>query len=190
MNYKRAYLLLILGETLWFLSIVITPLLTAADLRAPAHFLYYFYSHFCHQIPERSLFLWGEQLPVCARDVAVYAALIPATVLYPLLRPLHTSKLPSKWYLIIFLFPIALDGGTQLIGLRESTNLLRILTGSIAGSIVPFYLIPLMMASTSIDIEECHSNNREDIYKESERPTHEGKKTHHDFDQEKQEQNH
>jgi uncharacterized membrane protein len=174
MKYKRAYLFLVLGETLWLFFIVITPVMAFYGLKLPSQFFYYFYSHFCHQLPERSLFLYGEQLPVCARDTAVYAALLATTLIYPLVRALPTREIPSKWYLVVFLFPIALDGGTQLIGLRESTNMLRIITGAIAGSIVPFYLIPLMMASTSIDIEECHGHNREDIDEVSERVTRNG----------------
>jgi uncharacterized membrane protein len=47
---------------------------------------------------------------------------------------------------VLAIIPIALDGGTQLIGLRESTNLLRAITGSIAGFAFSFYFIPMLNA--------------------------------------------
>lgn len=190
MNYRQAYLFLVLGETLWFFFIIMTPMMAAYGLKVPSHFFYYFYSHFCHQLPERSLFLYGEQLPVCARDTAVYTALLITTLIYPLVRSLPTRKMPSKWYLVFFLFPIALDGGTQLMGLRESTNLLRVITGAIAGSLVPFYLIPLMMASSSIDIEERHGDHREDIDEITESVTHHGQEGDDDLYQEEQQKDH
>ena len=60
-----------------------------------------------------------------------------------------------KVYLIVFLLPMAVDGGTQFLGLRESTNVLRALTGFSAGLIVPFYVIPFVLASTlPVDIKD------------------------------------
>lgn len=35
----------------------------------------------CHQRPERSFYVWGAQLPVCARCVGIYAGAVLATVL-------------------------------------------------------------------------------------------------------------
>lgn len=163
MKCRNAYLLLLAGELLWLSLLIITPYLASRHCNISS-FFYYFFSHFCHQRPERSLFLFQFQIPVCARDTALYAAAFASSTAYPLFRKLCTPKMPSLWYLALFLLPMAIDGGTQLLGLHESTNLLRIITGGIAGIAVPFYFIPLMMASSSIQIEDGHSTDGESVH--------------------------
>jgi uncharacterized membrane protein len=160
MDCRRAYFLLLAGELLWLSLIILTPYLAAKGFKLPSTFFYYFFSHFCHQRPERSFFLFGKQLPVCARDVSLYAAAFVSSLLYPKLRPICSTTMPSILYLVLFLFPMAFDGGTQLLGLRESTNLLRCITGILAGLIAPFFVIPLMMGScSSIDVENGEGSN-------------------------------
>lgn len=86
----------------------------------------------------------GYKFPVCARDVAIYGAMILGGLVFPFVRKVDDKIAPPLIYFIIALVPIALDGGTQLIGIRESTNDLRLITGFIAGIVVPFYLIPIL----------------------------------------------
>lgn len=86
----------------------------------------------------------GYKLPVCSRDIGIYVfAFIGGIAMYFMNRA-DEMQTPHPIYFIFALVPIALDGGTQLIGLRESTNLLRLLTGAIAGFAFPFYLVPIM----------------------------------------------
>ena len=174
MEYRRAYFVLIAGELIWLSLLMVTPYVAARQWIVSSRFLYYFFSHFCHQRPERSFFIFGEQIPVCARDFSLYVAAFISTIVYPKIRRLYTPVLPSVWYLVVFLFPMAVDGLTQLAGLRESTNLLRFITGFLGGLVVPFYFIPLMMASSSIEIEDCHSSNGEDIHEVAQRTSHNG----------------
>lgn len=85
----------------------------------------------CHGLPERSLALFGTTMPVCARCIGVYAGVLAGLMLFPLM-----SKLRERVMRIVAfaaLMPLAIDGLTQLTGLRESTNPLRIATGLIAG---------------------------------------------------------
>ncbi len=86
----------------------------------------------------------GYKLPVCARDIAIYLGMLIAGLALPLLQKPESKEIPNKWLFLLALVPMALDGGTQLIGLRESTNLIRMITGGIAGIAVPFYLIPVL----------------------------------------------
>lgn len=96
----------------------------------------------------------GYKFPVCARDVAIYLAMLLAGVAYPFRYRLNEKEMPDPLYLIVALIPIGLDGGLQLIsnmgialpliGMYESTNFLRIVTGLIAGAVVPFYLLPML----------------------------------------------
>ena len=92
----------------------------------------------------------GYKFPVCSRDVGFYLALFIGGLYY---TPSNSNKRESKQnslvktpppiFLIIAILPLALDGMTQFIGLRESTNSIRLITGIIAGFVVPFYLIPM-----------------------------------------------
>jgi uncharacterized membrane protein len=174
MEYRRAYFLLLAGELIWLSLLIGTPYLAAHKYVLSSEFLYHIFSHFCHQRPERSFFIFGEQIPVCARDFSLYVAAFISTIVYPKIRQLYTPVLPSKWYLVVFLFPMAVDGLTQLVGLRESTNFLRFITGFLGGLVAPFYFIPLMMASSSIEIEDCQSSYGEDIDEVAQRTSHKG----------------
>ena len=73
----------------------------------------------------------GWKVALCQRDVAIYAAVFLTGVLYGLVRN-RMRPLPFKFY-VLFLIPIAIDGGTQLIGWRESNWFLRTVTGALFG---------------------------------------------------------
>jgi len=98
----------------------------------------------------------GFKLALCQRDVAIYAGL----GLFGIFFQLTGKKIKHlRWYLwiIIALIPIALDGGSQLPGLaegwpawmpiRESTPLLRTLTGAMFGIGTAWYVFPMMEES-------------------------------------------
>lgn len=85
----------------------------------------------CHGIEARCLELFGVPMPICARCVAIYVGLLAglaAFVVFPFIRE---KVLRPVAFLAVM--PLAIDGLTQLAGWRESTNLLRISTGLIAG---------------------------------------------------------
>lgn len=87
------------------------------------------YSHLCHQLPYRSLFFGGIQMPVCARDASIYVA-TALGLAFLRLKGFGSKEFRINYLLTVFLFlPTALDGFTQLFGWRESTNLLRLITG-------------------------------------------------------------
>jgi uncharacterized membrane protein len=85
----------------------------------------------CHGKVERCLELFGAPMPICARCVGIYAGMLLGILAFwaiPLLR----EKVMRAFALICTL-PLAIDGLTQLAGLRESTNELRVATGVVAG---------------------------------------------------------
>lgn len=85
----------------------------------------------CHGRVERSLELFGAPMPICARCVGIYAGMLLGILAFwavPLLR-----ERVMRGVAIAATLPLALDGLTQLTGLRESTNPLRIATGALAG---------------------------------------------------------
>jgi len=110
---------------------VLAPVLMAAGYTVPANLIYTAYRLACHQLPSRSFFVAGQQMAFCERDAAIYASLLAATLVFGLVRG-RLKPLPWKAYLA-FVAPIALDGGTQLVGLRTSTWELRVITGALFG---------------------------------------------------------
>lgn len=85
----------------------------------------------CHGKVERCLELFGAPMPLCARCVGIYGGMLIGILAFwavPLLR-----ERVMRGVAFAAVVPLALDGLTQLTGLRESTNELRIATGVIAG---------------------------------------------------------
>jgi uncharacterized membrane protein len=87
----------------------------------------------CHGIENRCLQLWGVPMPICARSTGIYIGGAAASLLFLVLPTLRRHPLPLRAMLILVL-PLAIDGVTQLVRLRESTNDLRLATGLLAGA--------------------------------------------------------
>jgi len=82
---------------------------------------------FCHRLPERSFFISGKQLPVCARCTGVIAGMLMLPVFhFEVIRPTILLAL-------LFTIPLVADGATQALGGRESNNALRFVTGLLFG---------------------------------------------------------
>ena len=85
----------------------------------------------CHGRIERSLELFGVPMPICSRCTAIYAGLLIGLAAYWFFRSAREKTM--RVVAFVALTPLAIDGLTQLSGLRESTNELRIATGLVAG---------------------------------------------------------
>jgi len=86
---------------------------------------------FCHGIPERCLILWNVPMPICARCTAIYAGLLVSFAAFLILPRMRESV--ARMVLLAAVIPMAIDGLSQLVQLRLSTNPLRIETGLLAG---------------------------------------------------------
>jgi len=102
----------------------------------------------CHQLPDRSFFGGGVQLPVCARDTGIYIGIL---VSLALISRLHQGSRPrelptrSGWIAIALMIgTMALDGGTEYAGLRSTTNELRLITGLLAGFAIGAVITPMI----------------------------------------------
>ena len=93
----------------------------------------------CHGFPERSLEVFGTTMPVCARCTGIYAGILAGLVLFRLLPAIRERVL--RMVAFAAAMPLAIDGLTQLAGLRESTNPVRIATGLIAGLAFGFWIL-------------------------------------------------
>jgi uncharacterized membrane protein len=148
---------------------LLAPLLLANGYSQPARAIYSAYRIVCHQEPQRSYFIAGPyatyssaQLQVlvgepvspsftgspatgykmayCERDTAIYLAIL-LFGLFLALSGRRLPRLPLRLYLLL-LVPIAADGLTQLLGLRESTWLLRTLSGGLFGVATAWLFFP------------------------------------------------
>jgi len=168
----RGYLLYMILATVIAVPIFITPLFLFGNSNL-FNSIHQLYSPLCHQITSRSFCYFpssatiedcyskselkmnkerivskngnvGYKFPVCSRDVGFYLFAFLGGIFLSMIDIYRNNEPPNSLWLILALIPIGLDGGTQLIGMRESTNLIRLITGSIAGFILPFYIIPML----------------------------------------------
>ncbi|MBI4569410.1 MAG: DUF2085 domain-containing protein [Planctomycetes bacterium] len=99
----------------------------------------------CHQDPARSFHLFGRQCPVCIRCTGAYAALLLTLAVLALFFRGRLDRYPSRWYLAWIVFGVGavmLDGGTGMLGWRESNNTLRLVTGALFGNAVALLAYP------------------------------------------------
>ncbi|MFH1306182.1 MAG: DUF2085 domain-containing protein [Candidatus Micrarchaeota archaeon] len=97
-----------------------------------------------HEIIENSKGEIGYKIPVCSRDIGIYFSMLIGGLVFLFLRKIDDEVWPHPIFLIIAMVPIVLDGGTQILHLRESTNIIRFLTGAIIGIVIAFYFIPAL----------------------------------------------
>lgn len=98
----------------------------------------------CHGIPSRCLILWGVPMPLCARCVGLYASFFAGLVAFALLPRMEEKLVRIAMWLAVL--PLAVDGVTQAVRLRESTNDLRLLTGTMAGFAFGLWVLSAMEA--------------------------------------------
>ena len=176
---------------LYVLLPVLAPILMVAGAPQVGRAIYFVYRPSCHQLPERSFFLFGPQATysldelwaldlvsatdgplarqrflgaiqigfntaLCQRDMALYGSLFIGGLLFGLvrrrLRPLTLIGFA------ICLLPMAIDGGTQLFMLRESTPFLRVFTGGLVGLAAVWMLYPRL--ETAFEEIRLEANER------------------------------
>jgi uncharacterized membrane protein len=159
----------------FFILPFLAPVFMHFGLTGLGHAIYVIYAPTCHQLPERSFFLFGPQgaysttqletvgaipaglglfqremlryvgspeigykVAFCERDAAIYGSIFLGGLLFAWVRARYRRQgraIPKMhlWVYGLFLLPMAVDGFTQLFGLRESTWLLRSITGILFG---------------------------------------------------------
>jgi uncharacterized membrane protein len=89
-------------------------------------------SLFCHQLPERSLFVFGVQFPLCVRCAALLAGAL-GTVAHLVFR----LPIPSHRLSFALTLPMAVEITLSSFGLAGSSNLARGMTGLLFGFFFP-----------------------------------------------------
>jgi len=139
---------------------VLAPILMRGNHTLGAKMIYTVFRPLCHQMPERSYFLFGEHLTwslealsshlgslahrrfvgdavtgfkvaVCQRCVAIYGTMLLCGLLFGLVRT-RVKPLRIKGF-IVLLVPMGIDGMGQLLHLWRSTPFTRTLTGALFG---------------------------------------------------------
>lgn len=99
----------------------------------------------CHQLPQRSIGFLGAHMPVDARSFAIYLGVVIGAFL-PLTTKRAVELFKSPRIILLSILPIAVDGISQsMLGLRESNNALRFLTGFIFGFGVVCFLVSYIL---------------------------------------------
>lgn len=118
----------------------IIPFIASQGYTALANWLHTTFGLVCHQMPERSFTIFGEQMALCHRMTTIYVASFIGGITYAFVR----DRLPPLSFrmLIAFSTPMAIDGFTQLFGLRESVWELRMLTGTLFAIGAMWFALP------------------------------------------------
>jgi uncharacterized membrane protein len=145
--------------------IVIAPMALAHGHNSAAFVLYKSFEKFCHQIPERSFYVDGHPLAVCARCTGIYFGFAAGVLFYPVVRSLAQSyPAPARRWLLIALAPAVLDFALDYLGIWQNTRLTRSLSGALLGSVVAFYVVPALL--DMIRMSPGWSRSRETKYEQ------------------------
>ena len=136
----------------WIISVFIALTFVAAIVGAPIaaanHYdslaltLYHAFGTLCHQLPDRSYFVDGHKLAVCARCSGLYGGFTLLLLLYPLIRQLRSTLLPPPKWLFLAAIPMLIDFSLTFFGIWENTHSSRFFTGLLLGGVTVFYVMP------------------------------------------------
>ncbi|MBP2046531.1 putative membrane protein [Methanobacterium aggregans] len=85
----------------------------------------------CHRKPERTFKIRGHYFPVCSRCTGLYIGAFSYFIYAYFFYVEYSLSLIAL--AILMIIPTFTDGFTQLLGFRESNNILRFTTGLIGG---------------------------------------------------------
>lgn len=102
----------------------------------------------------------GYKVAICERDLAIYGSVLLAGLVFAAVR--GRLRAPSVKLYLILLIPIAVDGISQMAGLRESNWWLRTLTGAIFGVASVWLAYPYVESAMQdvIDTETARRSER------------------------------
>jgi uncharacterized membrane protein len=115
------------ASVLWLLALLAAPF-GVGDGSVAAWFVYQAGGSICHQRPERSFYLAGAPMPVCARCFGLYASGAVAALGAWAIVPRHDwSTRQSRVVLCIAALPTAVTLAVEWFGLAASSPLVRAL---------------------------------------------------------------
>ena len=98
----------------------------------------------CHRMAERS-FPWGEwTMPLCARCTGMYLVAFVAFAFFFLKRRMAAGKpfsVGQAALTSLMILPVGIDGVGSYLGIWESSQMMRVLSGSLVGAVAPGLLL-------------------------------------------------
>ncbi|MBU0614109.1 DUF2085 domain-containing protein [Patescibacteria group bacterium] len=98
----------------------------------------------CHQLPIRCFKLFGIPIAICSRCFALYLGMFFCALLYWRFD-ISKNTIGTRTYLLL-VAPLVIDGITQLLGFRISTNTIRAATGIVASVGTSLAILPFLTA--------------------------------------------
>jgi uncharacterized membrane protein len=143
------YILIILFVAFWCAGIIAVPVLKHDGHTNIAAVGNSFFSRVCHQDEARSFYICGEKFGVCIRCTAVYFGFLVGLIFMPLLSGLKQVRVPSVKILLAVILPMAADVVFSNVGLHTSTTMTRVLTGTVFGVAMPWWIVPSYLEACS-----------------------------------------
>jgi uncharacterized membrane protein len=151
-NVRDHWLAIVNGALGVFVGVaLLVPVGYALGLTGPASAIFGAYHLTCAQTPSHSFFIFGYQTCLCSRCLAIYSSILLAGVVLAFVRQRQMVR-NIPWYVwVLAMVPMALDGFTQLFGLRESNLALRLFTGGLFGVATAWFLFPQIEKAATED---------------------------------------
>lgn len=98
----------------------------------------------CHQIPEKTFYVYDQLMPLCSRCTGIYLGVLISFVFYFIINVLKNKKpsLPPPISVniisLVFVLLMAINALTDSFGLGSNGNNFRFLTGLFFGLSLPF----------------------------------------------------
>jgi uncharacterized membrane protein len=121
-------------------TLFLAPALVAWGHPGLAHPIYSYNGLFCHQRSDRSFHILGHKMACCERCAAIYGAILLFGLVFAYLR--GRVRGPEMHEVGLLALPAAVDGVAQLAGLWQSTATTRVLTGTLLGVAICWWLLP------------------------------------------------
>lgn len=133
---------------------VVAPIVSGLNVPALSDSIYTLYGFLCHQIPERSFWILGNPVAVCARCSGIYSGLFLGAVGLGFIGKTHHDNPISPLWLFAALVPIGIDWSLTHLEIWENTGLSRFVTGSILGTSCGLILTQAVMVLARDDKKE------------------------------------
>lgn len=142
---------------LWVILILAAPVAASVGSEVSGS-LYGFFGYICHQLPDRSFFIFGHKFAVCSRCFGVYFGLLLGMAAYPLLRPMEESSPLPRFWLFASMIPMAIDWSLGVFEVWENTFLTRTVTGLILGVACAVFIVPALIEIAEVRLGRAYAS--------------------------------